>query len=477
MAERFVQLVLSTRIQCIKASPTVSYRILNVFASVVVLVFFGLCFLLKPAAAQNGTIRLQEKLTTGMVVHVVSSSSLAGFIQVGSDKATNQAGKNLKDQRLAVEGCSQVEYHERVLTQSISGSADKVLRFYSRLDYRRKIGDQPQASTLRPAARRRVIWRTAAGQLDSFSPDGPLMWSELDQVKWEIFTPLLAGLLPDRQVSPGDRWQANNSLIMTLTDLETLETGELTCAFRGVEAKAGRLVAVIDFKGVVTGVNADGPNRQRLDGTAYFDLEQELVCFISLSATSWMLDAQQREVGKIDGLFQLTRRRALSPELSDVQIRSLDCEPKSENTWILHYNPDAGLEMQYPRQWHLQKADHRQLILETADGAGLLVTIEPLAQLPTAAQFQQEAVNALTRQSFRILRRHPVRQIAAPPQAIDHFYFETSATDRTSWVFDYYVNRQRAGGATFAARYPAASAATHQQLVEKIARSFVLKDK
>jgi hypothetical protein len=412
-----------------------------------------------------------------MVVHVVSSSSLKGEILVGSENANQQANRNLKTQRLPVEGSSQVEYHERILTVAGSGSVQKVLRCYSRLEYRRKIGDQPQTSSLRPAARRRVLWRTPAGQIDCFCPDGPLLWSELDQVKWELFTPLLAGLLPDRQVAPGDKWQAHHSLTLGLTDLETLETGGLVCAFRGVQAIAGGVVAVIDLSGNVTGINADGPNRQRLEGVAYFDLEQELVSFMSLSAASWMLDAQRREVGKIEGQFQLTRRRALVPELSDIQIRSLDSEPKLENTWILHQNSDAGLEMQYPRHWHLRKADHRQLILETADGAGLLVTIEPLAQLPSAAQFQQEAINALTRQSFRILRQHAVRRISPPPKAIDHFFFETSATDRSHWVFDYYVNRQAAGGATFAARYPAASAVNHQRLLEQVVRSFVLQDK
>lgn len=478
MADSFLQSRPSPQIKRLRAGPVMAHRpTANFFTVIGVLAFFSPSLLLDPAAAQTGPIRLREKLAVGMVVHVVSSSSLKGLIQVSPDKATLQADKRSKEQRLAVEGNSDVEYHERVLTLGGPGSADKVLRCYTRLEYRRKIGDQPQASTLRPAARRRVIWRTANGQVDSFSPDGPLLWSELDQVRWELFTPLLAGLLPDRPVAPGEKWQAHNSLILALTDLENLETGELTCTFRGVEDKAGRVVALIGFSGTVTGVNADGPNRQHLQGEAHFDLAQELVSFISLSATSWMLDAQQREVGKIEGQFQLSRRRALVPELSDSHIRSLDCEPKLDNTWILYQNPDAGVEMQYPRQWHLRKADHRQLTLETADGAGLLVTIEPPAQLPTAAQFQQEAINALNRQSFRILRQHAIQQVTLPPRAIDRFFFETSATDRSTWVFDYYVNRQATGGATFAARYPAASAAAHQRLVEQMARSFVLRGK
>lgn len=413
-------------------------------------------------------IHLQEKLIVGQVFQVSSRSDLQGVIRVPKDG---------REQQLRLEGASSLEYHERLLTVTQGGGADRVLRFYRQLDYRRQIGDQPQNSSLRPAARRRVVWRTPQGTLDCFSPDGPLLWSELDQVRWELFTPLLGGLLPAAPVKVGDSWKAATPILLALTDLEALETGEVTCTLRELATVDGRRAAVIAFSGTVTGVNADGPNRQRLDGLARFDLDDGYVFYLSLTATSWMLDTKQKEVGTIEGRFTLTRRRSSAPELADGAVRLSDCEPTAANTWILFQDPGVGAEFQYPRSWTLRKADARQIVLDAADGSGILITLEPLAQVPTPAQFQQEAATSLGRQSFKIGRTQPPRRLAPEPRPIDQFSFEVEATNRTAWVFDYYVNRQAAGGATLAARYPAAQAASQQRTTEQIMRSLQLTGK
>jgi hypothetical protein len=420
-----------------------------------------------PFAGQQ-PILLQEKLFTGQVFQISSRSDLQGQIRIAKDG---------QEQRLRLEGASSLEYHERILQVSQTGGVDRVLRYYRQLDYRRQIGDQPQQSTLRPAARRRVVWRTPQGSLDCFSPDGPLLWSELDQVRWELFTPLLGGLLPTAPVKVGDSWKASTPILLALTDLEALDRGEVTCTWREQTTAEGRRAAVIAFSGTVAGVNADGSNRQRLDGVAHFDLDDAYIFYLSLTATSWMLDGKQKEVGTIEGRFTLTRRRSSAPELADGAFRASDCEPTAANTWILFQDPGVGAEFQYPRSWTLRKADARQIILDAADGSGMLITLEPLAQVPTAVQFQQEAATSLGRQSFKISRSHPPRRLAPEPRPLDQFSFEVEATNRSTWVFDYYVTRQAAGGATVAARYPAAQAASQQRYTEQIMRSLQLTGK
>ncbi|HMP04042.1 MAG TPA: hypothetical protein PKD86_01425 [Gemmatales bacterium] len=420
----------------------------------------------EPAQSQGAT-RLEERFAPGQVFRVTSRSNLRGTIQVNK-------GEGKEPQQVSLTGTSTLDYHERVLTLDQAGLAQKTLRLYRQLDYQRQIGDQPQSHSLRSVTRRRVIWRTERGQIDSFSPDGALTWSELDQARWELFTPLLAGLLPRQPVRVGERWAAATPLVLALTDLETLETGEIGCTLREIVGRAGRNVVVIAFSGTVAGVNADGSNRQRLEGTAHFDLQDQCVVHLTLSATSWMLNPQGQEVGRIEGQFTLDRQRAPVPELADAALRGLVLDPMPGNTLILFDEPGVGASFTYPRSWTLRKADPKQIILDGPGGAGLLLTLEPLAKVPTIEQFKQEASTTLARQAFKVLRQPTIRRVATQPFLIDQFVVEVEAANRTPLLFDYYVIRQTAGGATVAARYTPTQAADSQRAVEVIVRSLRL---
>ena len=66
--------------------------------------------------------------------------------------------------------------------------------------------------------------------------------------------------------------------------------------------------------------------------------------------------------------------------------------------------------------------------------------------------------------------------IQAVPFAIEHFGVEARFGTQPA-VFDYYVVRQNAGGATLSARYLPAQAETRRREVERIAKSLVLNVK
>src|SRR5262249_30377864 len=157
-------------------------------------------------------------------------------------------------------------------------------RVYRKMDFERKVGEQRQQSSLRPAVRRMVIVRHNQFEVP-FSPEGPLTWSEIDLVRTDVFTPALTGLLSADAVKPGDRWQADQMALKELTDLERIDEGGLTCTFDALTTLVGRQQARVSFQGSVRGLGEDGPARHQLEGQLYFDLVSNHLSYIHVKGT------------------------------------------------------------------------------------------------------------------------------------------------------------------------------------------------
>jgi hypothetical protein len=432
----------------------------------------GLVLCLFPPAALRGEdpLRLEEPFRDGYEYHVSARVELSGSLTLPPSKE-QPAPKPIK-----VTGNSAIEYDERVLALK-GGDVDRTARIYRRIEFHRTVGGRSQESTIRPEVRRLVVLRHRQVEVP-FSPDGPLTVGEIDLVRTDVFTPALAGLLPGKTVQLGDRWDAAAAAIQELTDMERIDEGTVACQLEEVFTQGGRRHARVAFKGTVRGLNEDGPNRQRLDGYYYFDLEGRHVSYLYLNGISALLDKDGKEMGRVEGRFVLTRQVARSRDLTDEVLKGVALEPNDGNTLLLYDNADLGVRFLYPRRWHLAAGQGRQVALDDNAGNGLLLTLEPAARLPTGAQFLKESRDFLERQArARVRRIDGPRQVQAAPRALEHFAVEVEADGKRA-LMDYYVVRQAAGGATLAARLlpPAPGRglpelAAVQKDVERIARS------
>ncbi len=411
--------------------------------------------------AENPVV-LRERFVPGYQYHVSTRVELGGSLEVPSE------GKNGPVKTLKVIGRSAIEYDERVLDVSADRQVQKTVRLYRRIDFQRSVGGRPQENTIRPAVRRLVVLRHHSVEVP-FSPDGPLTWNEIDQVRTDVFTPALAGLFPDRPVSPGDRWPAAAVAVQELTDLERIEEGGVECRLDQVAPIDGRRHARVIFGGSVRGVNEDGPNRQQLDGYFFFDLESNHLSYLYLNGATIPLDKDGRPQGKIEGRFVLTRQAPrTSPDLSDQALRGVELEPSVQNSLLLYENPGLGIRFLYPRRWRVAGVRGRQLGVDEANGSGLLITLDPPDRVPSAAQYMAEARAFLEGQKARILRADPPRRAAAP--GIEQFTLEIEVAGQRV-VMDYYVIRQARGGATVAARLLPADLSALRNEAERTARS------
>jgi hypothetical protein len=415
-----------------------------------------------PSLVTAEPLRMQETFPAGEQYHVAIREDAAGELRLPAE------GNNPAPPPLKVRGRGAFEYDERVLNPGTADNpAPKTLRIYRRVELERTVDDQIQESSLRPAVRRLVMLRNGHREV-AFSPDGPMTWAEVHLIGKDVFTPALAtGLLPDRPVSPGDRWQAKTAAAQELTDLEQIEGG-LECRFEEITPLGGRRMARVAFVGTIRGVSEDGPSRQRLEGFYYFDLESSHLSYLSLKGVHALLDKTGQEAGRIEGQFTLTRQaRARCPELADEAIRGLTVEPNGDNTQLLYESPELGVRLQHPRRWRMQAAKGRQLFFEATNGNGVLVTLEPPASVPTASAYLAETQAFIAKEKGKVLKTDTPQRLTTE---IDQFGLDVEMNGRRERL-EYYIVRQPAGGATVAARLsPTADLDAVRRDVERIVR-------
>jgi hypothetical protein len=425
-----------------------------------------------PQAWAEEPLRLQETFQAGYQYHVSSRVQLNGSLLPPLDKS--KPGPKA----LAVSGDSVIDYDERVLA-AVDGKVDKTVRLYRRIDLQRKIGDRPQQATLRNEVRRLVVLRRKNTEVP-FSPDGPLTWGEIDLIRTDVFTPALVGLLPSEPVRTGDRWTATAEAVQELTDLENLE-GQVECRLeQAVTVVEGRRYARVALSGRIRGLTEDGPTVQQLDGYFFFDLESRYLSYLSIQGVHTLLEKDikdAKEVGRVEGKFTLARQPLPAAKgLSDEALRGVVLEPNAGNTRLLYDNPELGLRFLYPRRWHVAGVHGRQVGIDAPDGSGLLLTLEPLARIPTAAQFQTESREYLLKEKAKLLGSQAPGRLQEAPKELDHFGLEVEAMGQRVQM-EYYIARQGNGGVTIAARLLPKDLAALQKEVEGIARSLAVTKK
>lgn len=423
--------------------------------------------LLPSLSSAEEPIRLHESFPTDYQYHVSSRVKLDGSLTLPPDKGQG-VGKTLR-----MAGTSTIEYDEKVLSRDSTGAVQKTARVYNRLEVNRTVGDQPQTSSLRPGVRRQVLLRHGTKEVP-FSPDGPLLWSEIDLVRTDVFTPALVGLLPDHPIRPGDRWAAALVAVAELTDFEKVEEGGLQCQFEEVTLLDRRRQARVSFSGSVRGVNEDGPTRQQLDGSFYFDLESNHLSYLSLEGMHFILDKEGKVAGTLKGQFVLTRQaNAHSAELTSDRLAGVLLDPTDATTQLLYENVELGVRFLYPRRWRVASVRGRQIAVDDAEGSGFLLTVEPPELVPTGAHFLTESRDWLQKQQARIIHVEPLRQLQGPPRIIEQFAIAVDLNGQRV-LMDYFVSRQTAAGATVAARLVTPDAATRQTEVTRIVASLQL---
>jgi len=427
-----------------------------------------LASLTSPLLAQEVT--LTEPFKPGHTTKVDVQVKVTGKLALPS------AEKNKPGQIVAISGISKVSYEERLLEPD-EATLLKTVRAYREVEFERLIGEIKQDAGLRPSIRRMVFIKSGTRKAP-FSPDGPLTWGEIDVVRTDVFNPaLIPGLLPTNAVKPGQTWKASAAAIAELTDMEKVDDGSIVVEFVGIARPNGKQLARLKISGSVRGVNEDGPNRQKIEGTAYFDLNTGILSYLSVKGTKELLDGKGQTVGVIEGQFAMTRSPVakMPSDLSDAVLRDLDLKPGLENTLLLYDNPELGVRFLYPRGWRVGAVQGNQVTLDHAGGAGILITVEPPTKVPTADDYLKEALEDLKKQKATVTGTEKPTRVRSEPVTLDRFVIDATI-NKNELRLEYAVLKQTDGGVTIAATLPAGDAGLRSE-VTRIVRSLSVTKK
>lgn len=409
------------------------------------------------------SVLLAEKAPIGVECRVVAETTISGalFAPVAKDKPA---------ERIAISGKSTIAYAERSLAVDPQEADHKVLRVYDRIDFKKTTGDRTDESTLRTAVRRLVLMKKGHSKVP-FSPDGPLMWCEIDLIRTDFVVPALAGLLPNKAVKVGDKWSASKAAVTELTDIEKLDSGELTCTLEKIDVLGPRKIAQVTFSGSLKGVNEDGPTRQNISGRLSVDVNVQSITFLRVEGEHILLDAEGKEAGKIKGTFEMSRARIDGHKaISDSAIKGLDLVPSEENTRLLYDSDETGVRFVHSRNWRVVRTTGRQITLDETGGAGLLITLDTAEVIPATGKYVREAMKELQDRGARLTNRTGPERLA---DGIERFTLEAEQ-GKEQLTMDYMVIKQDKGGATLATRIPIVNREARMKELERLARSFVV---
>jgi len=432
------------------------------FRLLVPALFVGIC---APTVRAQDAITLAEKFEPGHTSKVDVVVKLTGKLAVPS------TGKGKAPELVMLTGVSRLTYEERVLQPDDPGTL-KAVRTYREVEFTRTLGDTTQDAGIRPSVRRMVIIKSE-NRRAPFSPDGPLTWGEIDVVRTDVFNPsVVPGLLPVGPVKKGQTWKASAAAVSELTDMEKVEEGEITVEFLGEITVDKKRVARLKIAGTIKGVNEDGPNRQKLEGTAYFDLEANMLTYLSLKGTHELLDGTGQTAGRIEGQFTMTRSAVVKmpADLSDAALDGLTVKTTAENTLLLYDDSRLGVRFLYPRGWRVGAVQGKQVTLDHARGSGILITVEAPTKVPSADDYLKEVGGFLTKQKAEVTALDKPTRVRADPVQLDRFGMDATF-GKDAVRLEYAILKQTDGGVTVAARIPAADAAAIKTEVERVMRS------
>jgi len=364
-----------------------------------------------PVEASAETYDLSEPDNDSRVYDVQQTMSVSGTLKAPrpddepvSLKMTAEAKHAFLERRLSGRGRDAKAY--------------RVLRHYQTVRMDVTVGREKQRKRFSEDARRLVMQGDDTG-LTSYSPDGPLWYSDLESLHMPGDSLAAQTLLPSRKVSVGDEWTPESWTVQLLTDIDAAVKTEIRCRLQSVSNQQ----AVIKFFGQTEGARDSAPTVIKFSGTYTFDLKHSHIAALSLKQT------EKSEAGPVSPAFDVTaevslqRQLADQPgELTDRAVRGIPLNPKPEQLRV-RFSPSADATFLIDRDWHVVYHRAEMSILRLIDDGLLLgqVNIKPLERAEPGKHVPHDEFVADIRRNLgprlnRIVKSERIRPKAPGPR-------------------------------------------------------------
>lgn len=302
-------------------------------------------------------VTLQEPIKVGTEVQTTLHLVLRGELQV--DK---------RDEKIS--GQALLSYPEKVLEVDANGQPTAVARFYDDARAKFVIGKSEDSRQLR-AGIRLIVGSTTEKGLELWSPSGPLHAEEQELIEDVLDTTQLTGLLPNKPVKAGDKWECPDAVEKRLCDLDELITSTIECTLKEVtDAKA-----TITVVGKIHGLNFGSEVKSAVDATLTFDRAKNMITLVEWKQIDSRSPSPVSPAGAYEVGIKIERSPVDSPAVSDKVLASVDTKLNETSTLLLFEDPKNRFHFVHDRDWHVTLLEEDRAILRRLNGRDMIAQL------------------------------------------------------------------------------------------------------
>src|SRR5262245_6679594 len=325
----------------------------------------------------------------------------------------NADGQEVKHLPIKVQG--ELEYVERVLSQSKQWTEVRLARSYQTAQAKIRLHESELKNELRPQ-RRLIVAESNSKSATLFSPHGPITREELDLIEAPASDIALEALLPPRATKVGSNWPLAEATVARLLGLEAISQQDLVCTFDSVKEN----VAIVSLAGKVTGAIGGVSSDIELKGKLNFDVRQRAVTWLTLAYK------ENRAIGHAQPGFEVVSTLRMvsaptqpTPELSDQALKGLPLAPSVGQTLIELRSEDGGFQLHHDRRWSVMLERSDITVMRLVDRGDLIAQCN-ITPRPALAKDEQLTMEGFQEDVKRVLGTNFEEIVKATEEAGDN---------------------------------------------------------
>lgn len=337
----------------------------------------ALCFAATGLAQEKALLKNEHKAGDGW--HVGLDMKLTGKIKLRDGEKV--VGLDLK-------AAAKHDFEERVLTVT-EGKPSSVGRFYNTAKADITLQEKTISKGLRSDRRFQTALLSTDGPTVTYSPVGPLTDEELE-ITGEHFDVLaIHGLLPNKEVAVGDKWDVTLPVAQALAGVDAVISAKLECKFDKIE----RGHAVITMTGELEGISRGSTVKASMAAGVVYNLEAK-----QFTGCTWRY-RENKEQGPLNPASEVeteitaTWKHGLAlTEVTDGKAATIPATPPPALLMLEFRDAANRFSFNYDRQWGVVTKTEKQTVLRLLDRGELIAQMN-LSNLSPAKPGEHQSLD------------------------------------------------------------------------------------
>ncbi len=322
----------------------------------------AIAFAASPALAQS--VKLGEDLQPGEYHRYELELTVSGKLKVERDG---------KPDALLLRAEASHRFAERIEATDARGGAGKVVRYYEKAKSTSVVAGEKSSRELAIDRRLTFAGRTESGTLH-YSPLGPLSREELELIAEHFDTMVLAGLLPNKDIKPGETWAIASEATQHACQFEGITKNELAGTLVSLEAG----IAKFTIAGSAEGIEAGAATKTSVKASGIFDTKPNRITELTWEQTDDRNQGPASPAAEVTATVTL-KRTVLAEEPKELSAAVRDKVPAGkvppELTLLRYADTDGKYSFTYPREWVIVGRTNEHLLIRLVEKAEFIAQV------------------------------------------------------------------------------------------------------